>query len=517
MYKQRRQILAKTVGIILLTAITIALSSSGCSIGKGPSTETSYFPTVEWLSSTPEEQGIDSAILADGLLAIRQKNLNIHSLFIVRNGSVILDAYFYPYDGKTVHEFASVTKSIMTTLIAIAADQGKLDLDQPMLSFFPDREIANVDARKERITVRHLASMSSGLESMGFEQDEGTLTEMRASEDWIQFALDRKVVSEPGTHFVYDSPGMHLLSAILQEATGMSALEFARQNLFEPLGIGEVLWDTDPQGFNHGWGDLFLNPLDAAKIGYLWLNKGMWEGKQIVSSEWVEDSVKMQIKTGLADDYGYGWWIMQGDEEAYAAIGRGGQRIQVYPQLNIVIVITAGGAEYDEIVAEIAPAVVDTKNPLKANPNGVAKLNTVIQEISQPPVAILVPPLPSTAREISGKTISFQSNPFQLKTVKLDFTEQPEATMHLTFTGSRSSETAKVGLDGVYRIFSENDIALRGYRGYWADETTFLFDYNDITRGEAYDISFKFSDKKVIVEGKERSHEALVTFEGSVQ
>ena len=113
--------------------------------------------------------------MAEALLTMREKNIQIHSLLVVRNGDVVVDAYFYPYDGGTVHDLASVTKSVMTTLIAIAADQGKLDLDQPMVSFFPDRTIANLDARKERITVRHLASMASGLDSLGFAQDEGTL------------------------------------------------------------------------------------------------------------------------------------------------------------------------------------------------------------------------------------------------------------------------------------------------------------------------------------------------------
>ena len=103
---------------------------------------------------------------------------------------------------------------------------------------------------------------------------------------------------------------MHLLSAILQEATGMTALDFARQNLFEPLGIHEVIWEADPQGYTHGWGDLHLKPRDAAKIGYLWLNNGVWEGKQIVSAAWVEDSVKAHSDGG-ADDYGYGWWVSE--------------------------------------------------------------------------------------------------------------------------------------------------------------------------------------------------------------
>jgi CubicO group peptidase (beta-lactamase class C family) len=121
-----------------------------------------YWPTQGWLSSTPEQQGLDSAKLAEALLTMRENNVNIHSLLIIRNGRLVTNAYFYPYDGQTPHMLASVTKSLMTSLIGIAADQGKLDLDDPMVSFFPDRTIANLDDAKKRITVAHLASMSSG-------------------------------------------------------------------------------------------------------------------------------------------------------------------------------------------------------------------------------------------------------------------------------------------------------------------------------------------------------------------
>jgi CubicO group peptidase (beta-lactamase class C family) len=143
-----------------------------------------YWPTHGWRSSTPEEQGFDSAKLAKALLTIKEQNINIHSLLIIRNGEVVVDAYFYPYDGTTVHDQASVTKSIMTTLIAIADEQGKVQLDQPMFSYFPEHTIANLDALKESITVRHLASMSSGLDCTS-EGDEATLHEMTASPDWV--------------------------------------------------------------------------------------------------------------------------------------------------------------------------------------------------------------------------------------------------------------------------------------------------------------------------------------------
>ncbi len=157
-----------------------------------------YWPTEGWQNSTPEEQGIDSVKLAEMLDQIQMKNIPINSLLVIRNGMLVLDAYFYnPYDGQTPHDLASVTKSIMTTLIGIAAGQGKIQLDQPMLSYFPDRTIANLDTHKEQITVRHLTGMVNGFESGCMAGDMETLNAMRSNPDWVQATLDRKM--SPGT------------------------------------------------------------------------------------------------------------------------------------------------------------------------------------------------------------------------------------------------------------------------------------------------------------------------------
>jgi CubicO group peptidase (beta-lactamase class C family) len=158
----------------------------------------SYWPTQGWQKNTPEENGFDSVRMVEGLQAIRDQGINIHSLTVIRNGDVILDAYFYPYDGGTVHEVASVTKSVLTTLIGIAADQGKLRLDDKMVSFFPDREIANRSFLKNQITVKELAGMISGLDCTS-ANDEQTLTEMGNAPDWVQFTLDLKMKHIPGT------------------------------------------------------------------------------------------------------------------------------------------------------------------------------------------------------------------------------------------------------------------------------------------------------------------------------
>jgi len=451
-----------------------------------------YWPTQDWRTSTPEEQGFDSAKLAEGLQAIQKQHVSIDSLLVIRSGYVLLDAYFYPYEDTIPHDLASVTKSVMTTLIGIAADQGKIQLDQPMVSFFPGRTIANLDARKEHITVRHLAGMVNGFESGCLAGDEPTLDAMRATPDWVQSALDRKMVREPGTSFCYDSPGMHLLSAILQESTGMMALEFARQNLFEPLGIREVIWESDPQGYTHGWGDLHLKPRDAAKLGYLWLNNGVWEGVQIVSATWVQDSVKVQSEAG-EDDYGYGWWV---SEDSYSAYGRGGQHIKVYPSLNVIVVTTASGLEYDEIGSYLAAALVDPDQPLPANPEGVAKLDTALSLLVQAPTPQPVGPLPDTASAISGKTYVFEPNLAEVETLSLEFDGSSQAILHIRPEGSDKTLDWPIGLDGKYRLSSEG----LGLRGYWADPQTFVFEIFDIGQS-TYQLHFE--DDRVVLNSPE--------------
>jgi CubicO group peptidase (beta-lactamase class C family) len=476
------------------------------------------WPTQAWEVASPESAGLDSSKLADALMAIRSKVPNTHGIFLVRHGRVVVDADFYPYDGKVPHNVASVTKSVMTTLVAIAADQGKLELDQPMLSFFPDRVIANRDPLKERITVRHLTGMVSGLDCVG-EHDEPTLHEMEASPDWIQFALDRKMVAEPGTVFSYCSPGMHLLSAIVQQATGTTALDFARKNLFEPLGIREVIWPADPQGFNRGWGDLHLYARDAAKIGYLWLHGGKWDGKQIVSRDWVEQSSKLQIKTGpyWGDDYGYGWWIMTGEEiPQYAASGRGGQRIAVFPTLDTVAVTVAGGIDPGDALGLIGGALVSPEKALPSNSGGEDRLKLALDAIRKPPSPTAVVPLPSVATAVSGKVYRFAPNPLQMVTMRLDFDTSAEAHMAITFAAGQPPRVGALGLDGVYRMSpGENGLPV-GARGRWADETTFVIEYDGIASIDAFDLRMHFDDDRVAIDAKDRTYEAGVTAFGTV-
>jgi CubicO group peptidase (beta-lactamase class C family) len=472
-----------------------------------------YWPTTGWRSTTPESQGIDSDKLAELLLAIRGRNVQIHSLLVIRNGYQVVDAYFYPYDGQTAHNVASVTKSLMTTLIGIAVDQGKLDLNNKMVSFFPDRSIANLDQRKGNITVRHLASMSSGLDCTA-ESDELTLQEMVASPDWVQFTLDREVAWEPGEQFVYCSPAIHLLSPILQKATGMTTLEFARHYLFEPLGFSEVMWPQDPQGYYDGWADISMDPHDMAKLGFLFLNQGQWDGQQIISRQWVEEATKAQMTAG-EDLYGYGWWI-EAEVKGARADGRGGQYIFVLPQWNMILVTTGGGFDMDEIAEPLVASFSDFENPLPANPEGVARLEAAIETAAAPPERTTVAPLPNVGRLISGKTYIFEPNPAQLDSITIEFDGSAEAQF-LAVSNGRVVSSGPVGLDGLYRFSPGPDGRPLAHRGAWIDAQNFFLEYDGITNNDHSLFQFRFDGDQVEVNVRETAHDAGAQFVGWLQ
>jgi CubicO group peptidase (beta-lactamase class C family) len=434
-----------------------------------------YWPTDGWQTTTPEQQGFDSARLAEEVQAIHDKHVAIDSLMIIRNGYVVLDAYFSPYDGSFPHDLGSVTKSVTTTLIAIAVDQGKLRLDQPVVSFFPDRTIANLDDRKKSMTVLDLVSMRNGMESGCFHGDEPTLDAMRSQPDWVQAALDRKMTSQPGTQFCYDSPGMHLLSAILQEATGMTELDFARQYLFEPLGIQDAAWETDPQGYYHGWGDLHLKPRDAAKLGLLWLQQGKWDGRQIVSAAWVSDSVQAQSRmVGNEYGYGYGWWVSPVD---FYAVGRGGQFIRVIPSMNTVVVVTAGGTDIDQ--AFLIKTILGAPAQLPANPAAQEKLAAALSAAAQGSGLHPSTNQPDIARVVSGKTYACDTNPVGVTSFRIEFNDPNAGVFSMVRNGQETS--SPFGLDGKYRLDSQGTAQY----GYWEDTQTFIleiFDIGQLTR-----------------------------------
>jgi CubicO group peptidase (beta-lactamase class C family) len=336
-------------GCAVQTIITVEVTATPNPTTIPTSRPTPPWPTEDWVYASPESQGMDSNVLVELLKSIENQEPDIDALVVVRNGSVVLDATVFPFSifPDARHEVFSCTKSVLSILIGIAIDKGYIEgVDQPVLSFFPEKSVANLDARKEIMTLEHLLTMTTGFacnDSYIYGWDD--LHKMWASPDWVQFMLDLPIAGDPGSYFEYCNGASFLLSAILQEATGVSAFEFAQEHLFSPLGISDVVWESNPQGITIGYSELELRPKDMAKIGYLYLNDGVWDGEQIVSSTWVEVSTQKHIPGTLQEWYGYQWWV---DESGiYMALGYGGQYIIVVPEEDLVVVFVSDLAEED--------------------------------------------------------------------------------------------------------------------------------------------------------------------------
>ena len=346
---------------------------------------TEFLPT-----SIPEEQGINSQILADMLAYIEKNKFDIDSVLIIRNGYRVLDAYFHPFSRGKKHHIYSCTKSIMSALIGIAIDKGYIQgVDQPLLDFFPDREIANMDDRKKAITLRHLLMMAPGLKCRdSYLYGWRGLKQMRYSYDWAQFVLDLPMEAVPGKKFEYSNGVSYLLSVIIQLTTKMNALDFARQHLFDPMGITDVEWERSPEGVDLGYGEMWLQPYDMAKIGLLYLNEGKWGDRQILPSTWIKVSTAAHIAAKPFDHYGYHWWVDSAGN--YAAAGYKGQRIFVVPDKHLVIVVTASLKAIDSAISDvllssyILPAAAsDIKLP--ANPSAQTRLRDMVKKAAMAP------------------------------------------------------------------------------------------------------------------------------------
>lgn len=318
---------------------------AACSASKTASPSGSEWPTQDWTTADPESQGMDPTLLAQGI-AYAEKEMALHSLLVIRHGAIVSETYFSSYKAGTLHELYSVTKSFTATLVGIALDQGYLpDVDQRVVDYFPELSFAAPDERKEAMTVKDLLTMTAGLD---WQEGDPTYRAMYMSPNWVQFVMDLPMKTEPGDEFLYCSGCSHVLSAIVQESTGDNLSDFAQANLFKPLGIKNYRWENGSQGTSIGGWGLSLSPRDMAKLGYLYLHEGQWEGKQVVSADWVQAATSKQVTTEGEDGYGYQWWVLP-SLGGYAALGMYGQTVFVAPGQDLIVVTTAQERDHEGI------------------------------------------------------------------------------------------------------------------------------------------------------------------------
>ena len=295
--------------------------------------------TGDWQLVSAEQAGLDAGRLEPAVEDIGALE-GVQGVLVARHGRLVAERYFRSSAGRRPHNMKSASKSVLSALAGLAVENGVLELDQPIAELLP--EAAGLDdPRKQKITVRHLLTMTSGLESTSF----GNYGSWVASRNWVRAALARPLQAEPGTRFAYSTGGTHLLSATLAAAAGRSTHDFAREHLFGPLGIRHSAWARDRQGIHVGGNNLSVLPRDMLKFGQLYLNRGRWAGEQLLPWQWVDESTRPGLagprgRGRIYGGYGYLWWLRGPRERgAYIASGYGGQYIYVSPAEDLVVVI----------------------------------------------------------------------------------------------------------------------------------------------------------------------------------
>jgi len=354
----RRSELARVAKSALLPALDSfvpgAPDQAGSVLAAAPG-EPGYWPTSGWLTASAASQGMDGERLDAMLAKIRAAKLPIDSVTVVRHGYVVVDARFgrfasgrlgEPYASGRLHELQSATKSVSSMLLGIALRKSGATVRTTLvkLADAADYVPENIDARKRAMTLEDLLTMQSGLawKESGYAYEPGSgndVVAMLAADNWTKYVVDRPMAATPGTTFVYDTGTSHLVSGAITLLTRRTAAALAATDLFGPLGIRETKWLLAPEGVNSGGFGLLLKPRDLAKLAFLYLHRGDWNGRQVVPAGWVEQSTTDQV-ADAEHEYGYLWWLDRADGYAYMA-GLYGQLAVVAPGKDLVVVITA--------------------------------------------------------------------------------------------------------------------------------------------------------------------------------
>lgn len=314
--------------------------------------EDTYWPDDTWRSSSLEDQNMDPEMIEELKSFIDSENKLITSMIIIKNGYLVEEEYFGRSDSYALNPIYSVTKSIIGTLMGIAIQKGFINsIHDKVLDFFPDYEFENANGSKQDLTIYHLLTMTCGLDWNEWWVSYGNigndLTAVKLTDDWIQYILDKPMADEPGAVMNYNTGASHLLSAIITQAYGNSTEAFALKYLYEPLGINKYSWLVDSDNITRGGEGLSLRAIDMAKIGYLYLNNGSWNGVSIVNSDWIANSISAKVNFDYEFSYGYQWWIYRNNPiKTYFAWGWAGQRIFIIPEKEMVVVFTSYDFSY---------------------------------------------------------------------------------------------------------------------------------------------------------------------------
>ena len=377
---------------------------------------------TEMLRDTPENQGVSSAGILAFLQAAAQSTHEFHSIMLLRHGRVVAEGWWSPFGPRINHTLYSMSKSFTSTAVGFAVTEGKLTVEDRVTSFFPDDLPAKISDNLAALRVRDLLSMS-----VGHAKD--TTNIINKEQNWVKAFLAQPIDNKPGSVFLYNSGATYICSAIVQKVTGQKVIDYLRPRLFEPLGISGITWETCPRGINTGGWGLSIQTEGLARFGQLYLQKGLWNGKQIIPAAWIAEATTTKIMqpdpnhalatSDWVQGYCYQFWRCR--HNAFRGDGAFGQFTIVMPDKDAVMIITGETAnlqnEIDLVWQHILPALSDA--PLSPDPASAAQLKKTLATLAVlPPKALQTSPV---VDRISGKKFVMDANDLHATEVSFRF------------------------------------------------------------------------------------------------
>jgi CubicO group peptidase (beta-lactamase class C family) len=437
----------------------------------------------------------------------------MHSLMLLRHGCVVSEGWWSPYAANRPHMLFSLSKSFTSSAVGLAVAEGRLSVDDLLLSFFPDKAPLHPDANLASLRIRHLLSMSTG-----HAKDTTETLWADPNGDWIKIFLSLPVEHAPGTHFVYNSGATYMLAAVVQKLTGMTLVDYLKPRLFDPLGIQNPVWDSSAQGINFGGWGLNLKTEDIAHFGQMYLQKGVYAGVRILSKAWVAEATSKQVSNASESpkgdnganpdsdwEQGYGYQFWRCRHDAYRGDGAYGQYCLVLPAQDAVLAITSCVADMQTVLnvvwQHLLPALGAERLPENpAAAEAQARLADKLSGLS------LTPPqgqaLTPAGAAVSGKTFRLEPNPMQLEAIGFDFSAKGSA-VKLRFAAGE--EVISAGCDA----WIEGSTTAGAPRprhvaasGVWTAADTFLLTlrYYETPFSDTY--SFQFDGDSLLLKGE---------------
>lgn len=446
--------------------------------------------------STPEEEGISSAAILQFIEALEKDQPDaLHSLLIRRHGNIVAQGWWAPYTAESPHLLWSLSKSFTSTAIGIAQDEGLLSIDDQVISFFPEDCPEDPSDHLKAMRIRDLLRMNTG------HAREPSFRNMQ-TENWVKAFLAHPVDFKPGTHFLYNSMATYMCSAILQKVSGMTTLDYLTPRLFEPLGIEKPSWDTCPMGISVGGWGLSVKTGDISRFGQLLLQKGKWQGQQLVSETWVEEATGIQTSNGSNPqsdwDQGYGYQFWQCRHNAFRGDGAFGQYCIVMPEQDAVIAITSGTNDMQGILNMVweylLPAMEEA--PLAPAQAALEQLNQKLKNLAISYVeGKESSPL---ASGLAPKTFTLEKNEQSLHSISFNFEASPVEVILLSLEGAdilRAGYQERENCNLISPYVTSDKVAVDGA---WAAEDSYTLNIIYYETPESVKYMFKFEGDKVL-------------------